>query len=117
MILYCREGYDFGLYTLDTVIDREDLRGNTLMAMTNFGDHALHHLFPTIDNGILPHLYDILFETLNEFEAECRTSSWYEIIKGQLQQLARIEPHQQSPPERFKSKKNNNIKNQNTKIE
>ncbi|XP_055301663.1 cytochrome b5-related protein-like [Sitodiplosis mosellana] len=88
-----RKGYDWGLYSIDTIMDRQELRGNTFLALANFGDHALHHLFPTLDHGILPQLYDILFETLLEFEAECQCYPWFfETIKGQFKQLSRVEP-------------------------
>lgn len=74
-------------------MDRQELRGNTFLVLANFGDHALHHLFPTLDHGILPALYDIFFETLLEFEADYQCYPWFfETIKGQFKQLSRIEP-------------------------
>lgn len=98
--------FDWGLYTLDTVIDRKELRGNTLLALTNFGDHALHHLFPTLDHGVLPDLYDVFFETLLDFEAECHCYPWFfETIKGQFQQLSRVEPIKLNPREKYLLKK------------
>lgn len=99
---FCSKGYDWGLYSIDTIMDRQELRGNTLLALTNFGDHALHHLFPTLDHGILAELYDILFETLLEFEAECQCYPWFfETIKGQFQQLSRIQPMTLDSHERY----------------
>lgn len=85
------KSYDWGLYTIDTIMDRMAFRNNSFLALANFGDHVLHHLFPTFDHGILPQLYDILFETLVEFEAESEGYPWYEVIKGQFLQLARVE--------------------------
>lgn len=100
-----RKSYDWGLYTIDTLMDRQELRKNTFLAMTNFGDHALHHLFPTLDNGILPQLYDDFFETLLEFEAECQCYPWFfETIKGQFQQLSRNEPMTLDSHERYLQK-------------
>lgn len=94
--------FDWGLYTLDTIIDRQELRGNALLALTHFGDHALHHLFPTLDHGILPELYDIFFQTLLEFEAECQCYPWFfDCIKGQFQQLSRIEPTLIDPRQKY----------------
>lgn len=87
---------------MDTIIDRQELRGNTLLTLANFGDHALHHLFPTLDHGILFKLYDDFFETLMEFEAECLCYPWFfEVIKGQFQQLTRIEPMKLDSHERY----------------
>lgn len=74
---------------MDTVVDRADIRGNPILVMSNFGDHALHHLFPTLDHGILPNLYDILFETLDEFEMELGCYPYLETIRGNFAQLAR----------------------------
>lgn len=82
-------------------MDRQELRGNTFLALANFGDHVLHHLFPTLDHGILPQLYDIFFKTLLEFEAESQCYPWYEIIKGQFLQLARVETNPMDSHERY----------------
>lgn len=99
------KNFDWGLYTIDTIMDRQELRGNALLAMANFGDHALHHLFPTLDSCILPHLYDVFFETLLEFEAECQCYTWFfETIKGYFQQASRIEEMKLDPDERYRLK-------------
>lgn len=59
-------------------------------------------LFPTLDHGVLPHLYDIFFETLLEFEAECQCKPWFfETIKGQFKQLSRIESMELDSHERY----------------
>ena len=87
---------------MDTIIDRQELRGNALLTLANFGDHALHHLFPTLDHGILSELYDVFFETLLQFEAECLCYPWFfETIKGQFQQLTRTEPMKLDSHERY----------------
>ncbi|XP_055306178.1 cytochrome b5-related protein-like [Sitodiplosis mosellana] len=97
------KSYDWGLYSVDTVMERKELRrGNTLLALANFGDHALHHLFPTLDHGILHELYDDFFETLLQFEAECQCYPWFfETIKGQFKQLSRTEPMKLDSHERY----------------
>lgn len=73
-------------------MDNTDLRRHAL-SLTHFGHHAMHHLFPTVDHGILNDLYPTLFETMNEFEVELGEYPWYHHIYGQLRQLARIEPN------------------------
>lgn len=85
-------------------MERRELRGNAFLALTNFGDHALHHLFPTLDNGILPQLYDMFFQTLMEFEAELQCYSWFETIKGKFLQVSRIEPMTLDPHQRYVAK-------------
>lgn len=102
ILFFNSKGYDWGIYSIDTVMDRQELRCNTLLALANFGDHALHHLFPTLDHGILPELYDLLYETLEEFEAECQCYPWFfETIKGQFQQLSRVEPMKLDSHEKY----------------
>lgn len=95
------KSYDWGLYSIDTYMDRRELRGNAFLALANFGDHALHHLFPTLDHGLLGQLYDILFQTLNEFEAELQCYSWFDSLKGQFLQLSRVELMTLDPQERY----------------
>lgn len=93
---------DWGLYTVDTVMERQEIRGNAFFGLTSFGDHCLHHLFPTLDHGILPQLYDIFYETLVEFEAECQCYPWFfETIKGLLQQLSRVDTMTLDSHERY----------------
>lgn len=88
-----RQDMDWGLYQLDTVMDREDLKGSQFMVLTHFGEHALHHLFPTLDHAILPQLHGVFYETLKEFECEIRDCSWFVHIMGQHRQLARELPN------------------------
>lgn len=80
---------------MDTVIDVTEFKNHHFLAMTHFGHHALHHLLPTLDHGVLDQLYPILFETMAEFEVDLETYPWYYLINGQLRQLARnkINPH------------------------
>lgn len=66
----------------------------------------MHHLFPTLDHAVLPHLYDALFQTLKEFEAEARAYPFWQLITGQFQQLARVDPIEKCSLERFRSKGN-----------
>ena len=80
---------DFGIFQMNSVIDRKDIKGNQFMVLTNFGEHTLHHLFPTLDHGLLPQLEPIFLETCNEFKTELREYPWYKLIIGQFQQLTR----------------------------
>ncbi|CAD7085894.1 unnamed protein product [Hermetia illucens] len=92
-----RDNRDWGLYQMDTIIDRRDLKGSQFLVLTHFGDHTLHHLFPTLDHGILPHLYPILYQTIEDFEGQLRECSWLHHIIGQFKQLARITPNPLPP--------------------
>ncbi|KAH8326049.1 hypothetical protein KR067_013681 [Drosophila pandora] len=86
-----RQDIDWGLYQLDTIIDRSDIKWSDLLVLTHFGEHALHHLFPTLDHGALKHLYPELNQTMKEFDTELREINHWGHIKGQNQQLLRIE--------------------------
>lgn len=81
---------DWGIFQVDTMVERRDIQGNHFMVLTNFGDHVLHHLFPTLDHGLLNDLYPILYETLLEFKVELRFQHFFELVAGQHRQVARI---------------------------
>lgn len=86
---------DWGIFQIDTMIERSDLRGgNRFAVLTQFGEHILHHLFPTIDHGDLKALHGTLQETLDEFGLESRSMCLPKIVLGQHQQLARVFPSQ-----------------------
>ncbi|KAJ8937273.1 hypothetical protein NQ318_005671 [Aromia moschata] len=92
-----KEEMDWGIYQLDAVMDRKDITGSHFLVLTNFGDHALHHLFPTIDHGLLEHMYPVFLETCKEFGIEWKLSSQFELIKGQYRQLAKTIPNRYPP--------------------
>lgn len=91
--IHDRDDLDWGIYSLDTIMDNSDLRKHHFLALTHFGHHALHHLLPTVDHGVLNELYPTLFETMAEFEVDLEAYPWYHHVYGQLRQLARIEPN------------------------
>ncbi|XP_030384255.1 cytochrome b5-related protein [Scaptodrosophila lebanonensis] len=86
-----RPDHDWGLFQIDTIIDRGDVKWSDLLVLTHFGEHALHHLFPTLDHGVLKLLYPELQQTLKEFNGELREINHWGHIKGQTQQLLRTE--------------------------
>lgn len=92
---------DFGVYQIAAVIDRADVKGSHFAVLTSFGDHCLHHMFPTLDHGILPQLYPIFHQTCKEFETVYRECSWLHHIVGQHRQLARIETNVYDPVKKF----------------
>ncbi|KAK5641847.1 hypothetical protein RI129_010394 [Pyrocoelia pectoralis] len=77
------EKLDWGINQLDTVNDRQFVTGNKFLVLISFGDHALHHLFPTLDHGLLHHLYPIVEETLKEFNIKgIRMTSHADLFVG-----------------------------------
>jgi len=92
-----RDDIDWGIFQLDAVSDRYDITGSPFLVLTNFGDHALHHLFPTLDHGALTHLYPIFKKTMKEFKVDLRMRSQLQLVKGQFMQLSREEPNPNPP--------------------
>lgn len=82
---------DFGIFQMGATVDRIEGGRNQFMILTLFGEHTLHHLFPTLDQALLPQLHDIFHETCKEFEIEFRKFSWYKLFKDQFKELARME--------------------------
>lgn len=100
-----RDDLDWGIYSMDTIMDNTDLRKHDFLALTHFGHHALHHLFPTIDHGILAQLYPVVLKTMAEFEVDLEAYPWYHHVYGQLRQLARTNPKQFDSLEKLKRKR------------
>lgn len=64
------KSFDFGEYQLTTSRDRSDVSHNHFTAMAFYGNEVLHHLFPTVDQAILPQLRSVLAETCDEFNVK-----------------------------------------------
>ena len=83
------QSLDFGYIQMGATIDRIQSDTNLFTALSSFGTHTLHHLFPSIDHGLLPQLKDVFEETCNEFDVEMRKFHWYKLMRGQFKQLER----------------------------
>ena len=88
---------DWGIRQIEAVRDRKDVTGNLFLVVTLFGDHTLHHLFPTVDHSKLKHLYPVLLETCQEFNIDFELYSIPSLLIGKYQQLARNQPRKFSP--------------------
>lgn len=85
-----RKDRDWGLHQIDAARDRiETTKRNTVLSLLTFGDHVLHHLFPTIDQSYLPYLYPELDSVCREFGIEYKMMPYWELVRGQFQQLSR----------------------------
>lgn len=91
------EDYDWGLGQLDAIMDRNEITGSHFLVLTNFGDHALHHMFPTLDHGTLELLYPTLKKVCNEFNVDLRMVSQLELVKGSFMQIMRTTPNPNPP--------------------
>jgi fatty acid desaturase len=83
---------DFGIFQMNAVIDRKDVKSSQFATLVTFGHHTLHHMFPTLDHGLLPQIHEIFIETCTEFELELREYPWWPLIRGQFIQLLRDKP-------------------------
>lgn len=84
---------DFGVYQIAATADKLEVNSSLFLSLTNYGNHVLHHMFPTLDHAVLPQLNETLINTCVEFECELREFPWLQLIIGQFRQLARTEPH------------------------
>ncbi|CAG5077289.1 Oidioi.mRNA.OKI2018_I69.PAR.g8674.t1.cds [Oikopleura dioica] len=83
-----RKDTDWGLLQVDTIVDRwltsSDNTSHSI-AVSAFGDHTLHHLFPTVDGSILQHFIPAYRITLAEFNINYKQSNcfydWFEFTK------------------------------------
>ncbi|XP_075220337.1 cytochrome b5-related protein-like [Lycorma delicatula] len=96
-----RKDHDWALNQMDAVRDKIEVAFQFPWAHITFGDHTLHHIFPTIDQDILPELYPILEKTCLEFDFELRFTTIWDLVKGQYLQLSRNKPCLISPEEKF----------------
>ncbi|KAK2722214.1 cytochrome b5-related protein-like isoform X2 [Artemia franciscana] len=91
-----RYSLDWGLCQLDAVRDRWDVNSSDFLIATMYGEHTLHHLFPTIDHDKLPFLNHILVDTAKEFGIkEIEANRKYDFLKlwiGMYAQLIRNTP-------------------------
>ncbi|KAJ8923277.1 hypothetical protein NQ315_001834 [Exocentrus adspersus] len=98
--------YDWGISQLDAVMDRKEITASYFLVLTNFGDHCLHHMFPTLDHAVLAHLYPLFKRVLNDFDLDLRMVSQWDTITGGFQQLVKITPNT-TPPDLRKYRKDN----------
>ena len=79
---------DWGIHQLDTVRDVEK-SPNLFWVATTFGNHLLHHLFPTVDHSKLDLLWPALIGTCHEFGLDYQYMSQINMLAGLSRQLAR----------------------------
>lgn len=80
---------DYGIYQMCATIDRLEANLNLATTLTAFGNHTLHHLFPSLDHALLPQLREILLQTCEEFEWKLKKYSMLHAAIEQFKQLGR----------------------------
>lgn len=80
------------MHQIEALLDRKDVNKTTFAyVLTLFGDHALHHMFPTLDHGILWHLHPIFIEMCEKFQANYQVSTLFKLVLGQIKETMRTE--------------------------
>lgn len=85
------DNLDFGIYQLRTIVDRKEIGDDLVKVLLYFGMHSLHHLFPTLDHSVLPHLQDEFKQTCKEFEIYQKDTTILEALQNQFRQMERKE--------------------------
>jgi hypothetical protein len=64
------QSLDFGLFQLIAVGKKPTIDQSPALTVISFGQHVLHHLFPTVDHARLNELEGVLRQTCREFKVE-----------------------------------------------
>jgi len=92
---YPRKETDWGLRQMDTTNDVDKrAMGGFLFSAASFGDHLIHHFFPTVDHSKLHLLYPALEETCKEFAVRTPKFGNVSVFAKEMHlQLARSRPN------------------------
>ena len=85
---------DYAEHTILTASDHT-VDMNIMLAYICFGgfnDHTIHHMFPTIDRGVLPEFKGILIETCKEFGVKYKECNFWENCAGVYRAIFREKP-------------------------
>lgn len=91
-----RYGLDWGLAQLDATGDNNLITGPSFFfEIVLFGNHVLHHMFPTLDHGLLEFLRPVMQKTCRDFKLpenfvrSLNSYDQWDIIVGTIKQMAR----------------------------
>lgn len=85
------DNLDFGVFQVKAIKDRREIGDSLFRGMAYYGLHCLHHLFPTLDHSILPHLQDDFYKTCQEFNISFKRTNIIRAMIDQFKQLDRKE--------------------------
>ncbi|CAG4992213.1 unnamed protein product [Parnassius apollo] len=80
---------DWGAHQVEALLDRNDINGNLFAVVTLFGEHALHHMFPTLDHAVLKNLHPLFIDICEKYKANYRTSTQFQMVIGQIKETMR----------------------------
>jgi len=78
---------------MNTIVGRNLPINNIFVASVTFGDHILHHLFPSLDHSLIRHIQYIFEDTCKEFGLKLISKPFTTILNGQIKQLMRVTPN------------------------
>ena len=67
---------DWGIFQILSVARFETVYNSLFLTSTTFGNHALHHLLPTVDHSKLPLVWPTYVETCKEFGIDFK-DEWF----------------------------------------
>lgn len=79
------------------LVARVEVTGSLFLVSIAFGDHTLHHLFPTVDHSKLPLLYPAFLETCKQFDQNYTFLRLGYLWKGLYTQMLSCEPNKKKP--------------------
>ncbi|XP_035438276.2 cytochrome b5-related protein isoform X3 [Spodoptera frugiperda] len=82
---------DWGMHQVEALLDRKDVNGNVFAVMTLFGDHCLHHMFPTLDHSVLKYMHTLFIDLCEKYQANYRVSTQFKLVLGQIKETMRTE--------------------------
>lgn len=80
---------DFAIHQMAATVERHEVNSNLFMALTYYGEHVLHHFFPTLDHSVLHNFHDELMETCEEFKEDLKRISMVNAAIEQVKHHAR----------------------------
>lgn len=89
MFVFRSETPDWGEHQVEALLDRKDINANTFAVVTLFGEHALHHMFPTLDHTVLKYLHPLFIKVCEKYKANYRVSTQFQMALGQIKETMR----------------------------
>ena len=93
-----RNDLDWGVHQLDAGYDVTGKSDHFIWKMTTFGDHRLHHLFPTVDQSKLQYLYPVVEQTCKDFDVPFETRSAWNMFVGHFNLIWKNTPRHALTP-------------------
>lgn len=98
------ENPDWGIHQVEALLDRKDINSNVFTVITLFGEHTLHHMFPTLDHAVLKYLHPIFLDLCEKFQANYRMSNQFNMVIGHIKEVMRTDFNELGKNRKFELK-------------